>query len=130
MPNRTALIIHYLACLRAGLVAVPLNYRYTPPEIDYALELSGARLLLAHVERANDIAASALAGRLPLGVLTFGGAPGAGPSFEALTRPPVDIVELPEPAADCRAVPADRRAWPTRTPAWAGSSPRLHVPTP
>jgi long-chain acyl-CoA synthetase len=100
MPNRTALIVHYLACLRAGLVAVPLNYRYTPPEIDYALELSGARLLLAHVERANDIAASALAGRLPLGVLTSGGAPGAGPSFEALTGPPVDAVELREPAAD------------------------------
>ena len=38
MPNRTALIIHYMACMRAGLVAVPLNYRYMSPEIDHALE--------------------------------------------------------------------------------------------
>ena len=37
MPNRTALLIHYLACFRAGLVAVPLNYRYTHREIDHAL---------------------------------------------------------------------------------------------
>ncbi len=33
MPNRPALVIHYLACLKAGLVATPLNYRYMPPEI-------------------------------------------------------------------------------------------------
>ena len=29
MPNRPELLIHYLACLRSGVVAVPLNYRYT-----------------------------------------------------------------------------------------------------
>ena len=45
MPNRPALIIHYLACLKAGVVATPLNYRYMPPEIDHALEVSGASLL-------------------------------------------------------------------------------------
>src|SRR5262249_28907901 len=27
MPNRPALIVHYLACFKAGLVATPLNYR-------------------------------------------------------------------------------------------------------
>ena len=58
MPNRTELVVHYLACFKAGLVATPLNYRYTPPEIDHALEVSGARILLAHAERAEDIAAS------------------------------------------------------------------------
>jgi long-chain acyl-CoA synthetase len=26
MPNRPALIVHYLACFKAGLVATPLNY--------------------------------------------------------------------------------------------------------
>ena len=36
MPNRTALVVHYLACFRAGLVATPFNYRYAPPEIDHA----------------------------------------------------------------------------------------------
>ena len=59
-PDR--LVVHYLACFKAGLVATPLNYRYTHREIDHALEVSGARALLAHVERAEDVAASELAG--------------------------------------------------------------------
>ena len=58
MPNRIDLVVHYLACFKAGLVATPLNYRYTFREIDHALEVSGAGALLAHVERAEDLAAS------------------------------------------------------------------------
>lgn len=27
MPNRIDLVVHYLACFRAGLIATPLNYR-------------------------------------------------------------------------------------------------------
>ena len=27
LPNRLQVIVHYLACLRTGVVAVPLNYR-------------------------------------------------------------------------------------------------------
>ena len=46
MPNRAELLVHYLACMRAGLVAVPLNYRYTAPEIDHALGIGGARMPL------------------------------------------------------------------------------------
>ena len=70
MPNRTALIAHYIACFKAGLVATPLNYRYTKPEIDHALEVSDAAIILAHAERAEDIAASK-ASRLPLGVISY-----------------------------------------------------------
>ena len=66
MPNRDALVVHYLACFKAGLVVTPLNYRYTHLEIDHALEVSGAKALLAHEERAEDVAASRLAGELPL----------------------------------------------------------------
>jgi long-chain acyl-CoA synthetase len=33
MPNRVALMIHYIACMKSGLVAVPLNYRYTTPDV-------------------------------------------------------------------------------------------------
>src|SRR6266481_9930157 len=51
MPNRDALVIHYLACLKAGLVTTPLNYRYTSRKIDHALEVAGASVLLAHAER-------------------------------------------------------------------------------
>ena len=71
MPNRVDLVVHYLACFKAGLVATPLNYRYTYREIDHALEVSGAAALLAHVERAEDVAASRLAGGLRCGVIAY-----------------------------------------------------------
>jgi long-chain acyl-CoA synthetase len=84
MPNRNALVIHYLACLKAGFVATPLNYRYMPPEIDHALEVSEAVILLAHAERDQDLAASKLAGRLPLGVIRYGAKDRGSRSFETL----------------------------------------------
>jgi long-chain acyl-CoA synthetase len=71
MPNRIDLVVHYLACFRAELTATPLNYRYTAREIDHALEVSGARAILAHVERAEDIAESKLAGGLELGTIAY-----------------------------------------------------------
>ena len=61
MPNRIDLLVHYLACFKADLVATPLNYRYTFREIDHALEVSDARALLGHVERVEDLTASRLA---------------------------------------------------------------------
>ncbi|MDQ2629690.1 MAG: acyl--CoA ligase [Actinomycetota bacterium] len=78
MPNRLALVAHYLACFKAGLVATPLNYRYTHREIDHALEVSGARALLAHVERAEDVGESRLAGELPLGAIAYADPEGPG----------------------------------------------------
>jgi long-chain acyl-CoA synthetase len=71
MPNRIDLLVHYLASFRAGLIATPLNYRYTAREIDHALEVSDARVILAHVERAADIAASELAAGLELGTIAY-----------------------------------------------------------
>jgi long-chain acyl-CoA synthetase len=71
MPNRVDLAVHYLACFRAGLIVTPLNYRYTAPEIDHALKVSGARGLLAHVERAEAVAASELAAGLDLGTIGY-----------------------------------------------------------
>lgn len=99
MPNRIELLAHYLACFKAGLVTTPLNYRYTPPEIDHALSISGARIILAHVERAGDIAASK-ATSLPLGIVTYGG-DATRRSFEALLQAEPPPIVLPEhdPAA-------------------------------
>ena len=87
MPNRTELLLHYLACMKCGLVAVPLNYRYMAPEIDHALAVCGARTLLAHDERRRDLAASKLATALPLGLIGYGddGSP-TTPDFSALTE--------------------------------------------
>lgn len=56
MPNRVDLVVHYLACFKAELIATPLNYRYTATEIDHALRVSGARVLLAHDLRPGDFA--------------------------------------------------------------------------
>lgn len=102
MPNRIALIAHYLACFKAGLVMTPLNYRYTPPEIDHALEVSGARIILAHAERAADIAASKAAS-LPLGLITYGVQTGDGPRFEQLVDAEQPAVVLPTPGPDAPA---------------------------
>lgn len=74
MPNRTELLIHYLACFKAGLVATPLNYRYTAREIDHALQVSEAAALVAHGERTEDVAASQLVPQLVHGVIAFGDA--------------------------------------------------------
>jgi acyl-CoA synthetase (AMP-forming)/AMP-acid ligase II len=71
LPNRIDLVVHYLACFKAGLIATPLNYRYTHREIDHALEVSGARALVAHVERYEDVGESKLAGELDLGTIAY-----------------------------------------------------------
>jgi long-chain acyl-CoA synthetase len=92
MPNRVALLAHYLACFRAGLVVTPLNYRYASREIDHALEVSGARAIVAHAERVDDLTASALAGDLlQIGVE---GPIGDGPTLEQLIAADPGPVEL------------------------------------
>jgi long-chain acyl-CoA synthetase len=104
MPNRNALVIHYLACLKAGFVATPLNYRYMPPEIDHALEVSEASILLAHAEREDDLASSKLACRLPRGVIRYGAKGGGSPTFERLLEQEPADTELPTPSPSDPAV--------------------------
>ena len=104
MPNRPALVVHYLACFKAGLVATPLNYRYMAPEIDHALAVSGARALLAHVEREEDLAASRLARQLPLGTISYGGKPAAGPAFGELIEREAPSSPRPPPSPAAPAV--------------------------
>jgi long-chain acyl-CoA synthetase len=104
MPNRIDLVVHYLACFKAGLVATPLNYRYTYREIDHALKVSGADALLAHVERDDDVAASALTAGLRCGVIAYRDQPGEHPvrwpqSFgELLESEPLVFDPSPDPS--------------------------------
>jgi long-chain acyl-CoA synthetase len=73
--------------MKCGLVAMPLNYRYMAPEIDHALSVGEPRILLAHDERRDDLAKSKLAGKLPLGQISYDDAGGSGnPSFKALAE--------------------------------------------
>ena len=97
MPNSAALMIHYLGCFKSGIVAVPLNYRYTPPEIDHGLKTSGARALLAHVDRQEDIASS-IARDLPLGVINYGSEHDRHSNFATLLESPIAPENLPMPA--------------------------------
>ncbi|HJZ61647.1 MAG TPA: class I adenylate-forming enzyme family protein [Miltoncostaeaceae bacterium] len=98
MPNRPALVAHYLACFKAGIVATPLNYRYTAREIDHALTVSQARALLAHAERREDLTASRLVPQLPLGTIGFGASDGGGPAFEELIESPLPASPPPRPS--------------------------------
>ena len=90
-------MVHYLACVKARRVATPLNYRYTAPEIDHALEVSGASVLVAHAERDQDVAASALARQLSRGVISYGARDGRSPSFEQFVDRDPPAVDLSGP---------------------------------
>ena len=100
MPNRVSLYVHYLACFKAGLVVVPLNYRYMSPEIDHALEVSGAKAMLAHAERNEDLAASKLAPELPLGIISHSTSQKDVASLEKMLSADVEAVDLPPPDPD------------------------------
>jgi acyl-CoA synthetase (AMP-forming)/AMP-acid ligase II len=129
MPNRNALVIHYLACLKAGFVATPLDYRYMPPEIDHALEVTDATVLLAHAERDENLAGSQRVDRLPLGVIAYGAGDGRRPSLEELLERTPRQPELPAPSwsdpirppsSSRRGAPASRRASLTPSRRWVG----------
>ncbi|MEM9256544.1 MAG: class I adenylate-forming enzyme family protein [Pseudomonadota bacterium] len=99
MPNRIVLLVHYMACLRAGLVVVPLNYRYLAFHIDHALDVSGASLLVAHGERAKDLLACKRIDQLALPVVWFESSPDPiAPRLEDLCEGPTVQRALPEPA--------------------------------
>ena len=104
MPNRTALVIFYLACFRTGLVAVPLNYRYMTRQIDYAIGVSGASMLLAHTEREADWLDSEQAGRMSHGVVTYGAPAESGLRYEDL------IADGPTEVAPVRRDPSEAAA--------------------
>lgn len=88
MPNRPELVVHYLACLRAGLVATPLNYRYAAPQIEHALDVSGASLLVCHVERRADPRLADQADRCARGALWFADSGAEASRFRELCTGP------------------------------------------
>jgi acyl-coenzyme A synthetase/AMP-(fatty) acid ligase len=103
LPNRGAILVHYLACFKAALAATPLNYRYQAPEIDHALEVSGASLLVAHCERDDVLAASRQAPRLPLGRVSFGAQSSAYRRLEALMTVDGPATDFPPPRPEAPA---------------------------
>lgn len=57
--NSDAFLIGFLACARAGLVHVPVNYNLTGDELSYLLEQSGSRAVLADPALAPNVTTSA-----------------------------------------------------------------------
>lgn len=74
MANRVDLVIAYFAVLRGGMVAVPVNPRSTPAEIERMLADSGARVVLAD-GAAVDAVRAAAAGNAQLTVVVDGPEP-------------------------------------------------------
>lgn len=97
LPNRCITEVLYIACIKAGLVATPLNYRYMVPEIDHALAVSEASVLVAHVERDDDVALSTAVPRLPRGTIGYGGDGGAAVTLDSLIASEPQSMELPLP---------------------------------
>ncbi len=54
--NSDGYLIAFLACARAGLVHVPVNYALTGTELGYILEQSGARAVIAAASLEADLA--------------------------------------------------------------------------
>jgi long-chain acyl-CoA synthetase len=76
LPNSPDLLAHYIGCFKAGLVVTPLNNRYTAPEIDHAIKLSGASLLVMHID--NEKHLDQLQEKPSLGFVSLGGNGGSG----------------------------------------------------
>ncbi|QIE54862.1 malonyl-CoA synthase [Pikeienuella piscinae] len=73
----------YAACVKAGVVFLPLNTGYTPTEVSYFVENAGAKLLLADPPAAGDLAPVARAAGAMLETL---GAHGDGSLAEKAAR--------------------------------------------
>lgn len=58
--NSDAYLIGFLACARAGLVHVPINYNLTGDELGYLLEQSGSKVVLADPALAGNVGGTVL----------------------------------------------------------------------
>ncbi|MEO1091438.1 MAG: class I adenylate-forming enzyme family protein [Pseudomonadota bacterium] len=105
LPNCGGLFIHYLGAIKAGLVAVPLNYRYTSFEIDHALDISGARALVHEVERQDDVAGAKATAALQWRIVHGeGGRPNEAVDFADLLVPGAGRAALPEASEDTASI--------------------------
>jgi long-chain acyl-CoA synthetase len=50
LTNCPELIFSYYACFELGAICVPLNYRFAPPELEYALDHSESRVCIAQAD--------------------------------------------------------------------------------
>jgi len=91
----------YAACVQAGVVFLPLNTAYTPDEVSYFLQDSGAKLFLCCGVNETGLAPVAVATGAKLQTLNADGtgtfsdlAQGMPASFETVDRKQSDLVAL------------------------------------
>lgn len=58
LPNGPELLIAYLGCWKAGLIAVPLDRFYTASQVRFILQDSGTRAVIVHASRSNELQAT------------------------------------------------------------------------
>jgi acyl-CoA synthetase (AMP-forming)/AMP-acid ligase II len=92
LGNRRETFEALLACVHAGFVAVPVNWRLTAPEIAYIFDDSSSRVVITELVHAETVAnALALADR-PAGIRVLAGE-GSSPGFIAIDDLPTDSGE-------------------------------------
>ncbi|TDL81239.1 malonyl-CoA synthase [Palleronia sediminis] len=98
-PKSLDMLAIYAACIRSGIVFLPLNTGYTPAEIAFFLQDSGARLLICAPDRAEALLGALGGAMLETLDATGGGsmaaAADAAPAiFDTVTREPGDLAAL------------------------------------
>jgi long-chain acyl-CoA synthetase len=90
LPNAPEHVISYFGAIAAGAVAVPINYRLTPPEVGYILEDCATAVLVTTAAQYEKLAALPEARSVGTFVVVDG-APGGATAFEAALAhgPPV-----------------------------------------
>ena len=114
--NRAEYIAAYYGIMRAGFVAVPVNFKFPRETIHFIIRDAGAKLVFCDAPRAADCPAD-------IPSVTFGAA------FDAFLDPgPFDAITPAQTSRRCSSTPPDRparrRASCSRTKATSGSSRR------
>ena len=90
-PNVADFPRSYYAILAAGAVVVPIHLLLTPAEIAYILQDSGAKLLVAHVARAEEAAKAAELAGVPVHLVGPGTPESSAPALRSyVSRDPED----------------------------------------
>lgn len=105
LANCPELVLLYLACLKSGAVAVPLNLRFAGPELAYAIAHSGACRVVAHADLYGTLAAQRrdLTGVTDWFVVGGPGLPAGTRSFSELLAPTTGPLGRSAPAPDAPA---------------------------
>jgi long-chain acyl-CoA synthetase len=86
LQNVPEFVVAYFGAIAAGTVAVPVNYRLSPPEVGYILSDCAVSAVVTTGEQFGKVSSLAEAGSVSLWVLADDGAGKAVPFREALDR--------------------------------------------